>query len=242
MNGLTSANLASSARATDPGPSQPSRLTPAQRGISLAEFVLGGAIVIGHNVHHVIPNEVPILVVLGLISLRVRDGGWGVIGLRWPVSWKRTVLFALGAAAARILLGQLVIDPLTAHFWPAAVGPSGFDQITGHWMVALRWLFIIWTFAAFGEEISYRGYLVTRAADVGGRSKVAYWAAVLAVSVLFGYGHYYKGPSGIVDSGMAGLVLGSAYLLSGRNLWVCILAHGFIDTVGVVALFFGWAN
>jgi hypothetical protein len=41
----------------------------------LAEFLLGGAIVIGHNVYHVIPNEVPILVVLGLISLRVRVGG-----------------------------------------------------------------------------------------------------------------------------------------------------------------------
>jgi membrane protease YdiL (CAAX protease family) len=214
----------------------------AQRWISLAEFLIGAAIVIGHNVYHVIPNEVPILVVLGLISLRVRDGGWGAMGLGWPVSWRRTVLFALAAAAVRILLGQFVIDPLTAHFWPVAVAPSGFNQISGHWMVALRWLLIVWTFAAFGEEIGYRGYLVTRAADAGGRSKIAYWAAVVAVSVLFGFGHYYKGPSGIVDSGMAGLVLGTAYLLSGRNLWVCILAHGFIDTVSVVALFLGWAN
>jgi|SRR5271163_3991778 len=221
---------------------QVDRLSPTQRWISLAEFVLGAAIVIGHNVYHVIPNEVPILFVLGLISLRVRDGGWGVIGLRWPASWKRTVLFALAAAAARILLGQFVTDPLTAHFWRAAAAPSGFDEITGHAMVALRWLFIVWTFAAFGEEISYRGYLITRAADVSARSKTAYWVGMLLVSVLFGYGHYYKGPAGIVDSGMAGLVLGTAYLLSGRNLWVCILAHGFIDTFGVVALFFGWSS
>ena len=221
---------------------QPVRLTPAQRWISAAEFLIGGAIVIGHNVYHMIPNEVPILFVIGLISLPVRDGGWSAIGLSWPISWKRTVLFALAAAVVRILLGQFVTDPITAHFWPPAVGPSGFDEITGHAWVALRWLLTVWTFAAFGEEISYRGYLVTRAADVGGRSKIAYWIAVLAVSALFGYGHYYKGPSGIVDSGMAGLVLGTAYLLSGRNLWVCILAHGFIDTVGVVALFFGWAN
>jgi len=228
--------------ATDSSTSPSSRLSLTQRRISLAEFVVGSAIVIGHNVYHVIPNEVPILFVIGLISLRVRDGGWGAIGLRWPVSWQRTVLFALAAAAVRILLGQFVTDPLTAHFWPPAVGPSGFNEITGHAMVALRWLFIVWTFAAFGEEISYRGYLVTRAADVGARSKAAYWVAVLMVSVLFGYGHYYKGPSGVVDSGMAGLVLGTAYLLSGRNLWVCILAHGFIDTVGVVSLFFGWAN
>jgi membrane protease YdiL (CAAX protease family) len=109
-------------------------------------------------------------------------------------------------------------------------------------MVAFHWLLLVWTFAAFGEEISYRGYLLTRAADVGGRTKAAYWVAVLTVSVLFGYGHYYKGPSGMVDSGVSALVLGAAYVLSGRNLWVCILAHGFIDTFGVIALFFGWST
>jgi hypothetical protein len=234
------AETASNGANTDPVAE--TRLTPAQRWISLAEFVIGAAIVIGHNVYHVIPNEVPILFVLGLISLRVRDGGWGVIGLRLPASWRNTILLALAAAAARILLGQFVTDPLTAHFWPAAIAPSGSDQIAGHWKVALQWLLLVWTFAAFGEEISYRGYLVTRAADIGNRSRIAYWVAVLLVSVLFGYGHYYKGPSGIVDSGMAGLVLGAAYLLSGRNLWVCILAHGLIDTFGVVVAFLGWAN
>lgn len=218
------------------------RLSPAQRWFSLFELAVGSAIVIGHNVYHVVPNEVPILFFLGLISVRLRDRSWTAMGLRWPVSWRRTVLFALAAAALRILLGAVVIYPLTAHFWPPAIAPSGADQITGHVMVALEWLLIVWTFAAFGEEIGYRGYLLTRVADVGTRSKGAYWTGVLVVSVLFGYGHYYKGPSGIVDSGMAGLILGAAYILSGRNLWVCILAHGLIDTFGVVTAFFGWSS
>ncbi len=218
------------------------QLTPAQRWLSLAELALGGAIVIGHNVYHVVPNEVPILFVLGLVSVRLRDGGWKAMGLGWPASWRRTILFALAAASVRLLLGQLVVDPLTAHFWPAAVAPADIEQVTGNLMVALRWLLLVWTFAAFGEEIGYRGYLLTRAADVGGRSRAAYWAGVLVVSVLFGFGHYYKGPAGMIDSGMAGLVLGAAYLLSGRNLWVCILAHGFIDTFGVTMLFFGWQS
>jgi membrane protease YdiL (CAAX protease family) len=208
----------------------------------LAEFVLGSAIVLGYNVYHVIPNEVPILFVLALISFRLRDGTWSAMGLRWPVPWRRTVLIALAAAATRILLGAVVVDPLTARFWPPAAGPSGFNEIAGHPLVALRWLGLVWTFAAFGEEISYRGYLLNRAADTLGRSKVAYWIAALLAAVLFGYGHYYKGPAGIVDSGMAGLVLAAAYLLSKRNLWVCILAHGFIDTFGVVGLYFGWLS
>jgi membrane protease YdiL (CAAX protease family) len=217
-------------------------LSPAQRWLSFAELALGGAIVIGHNVYRVIPNEVPILFALGLISMQLRNGSWTAMGLRWPASWRRTVLIALAAAAARILLGALVIDPVTAHLWPLQHLPSGADQIAGHGMVALRWLLLIWTFAAFGEEIGYRGYLINRAADVGGRSKTADWVGVLLVSVLFGYGHYYKGPAGIIDSGMAGLILGATYILSGRNLWACILAHGFIDTFSVVCMFFGWCS
>jgi len=216
--------------------------SPRQRWFSLAEFVLGSAIVLGHNVYHVIPNEVPILFVLALISFRLRDGTWSAMGLRWPVPWRRTVLIALAAAVTRILLGAVVVDPLTARFWPPAAGPSGFNEIAGHPLVALRWLGLVWTFAALGEEISYRGYLLNRAADTLGRSKVAYWIAALLAAVLFGYGHYYKGPAGIVDSGMAGLVLAAAYFLSKRNLWVCILAHGFIDTFGVVGLYFGWLS
>ncbi len=216
-------------------------LSPTQRWLSFAELVVGAAIVIGHNVYHVVPNEVPILFVLGLISLRLRNG-WRGVGLNWPKSWGRTVVFALAVAALRLLLGALVVDPLTSHFWPPAVGPSGFDRIAGNSWEALRWLAIIWTFAAFGEEIGYRGYLLRRAGDVGGGGKASQWLGVLIVAILFGYGHYYKGPAGIIDSGMAGLLLGAAYVLSKRNLWVCVLAHGFIDTVGVAALYFGWQS
>ena len=210
------------------------------RIVSGAELVLGAAIVIGHNVFHVVPNEVPILVVLGLASMRLRNGSFAALGFRRPDSWRRIVLIALAAAALRVVLGQFVIDPLTALVWPPAVAPAGVESIAGDIGTALAYLGIVWTFAAFGEEIAYRGYLMNRAADAGGRTTAAWWIAVVVVSILFGYGHFYKGPSGIVDSGVAGLILGAAYLLSGRNLWTTVLAHGFIDTFGVICLYFGW--
>ena len=213
--------------------------TPAGRAVSAAEFLIGAAVVIGHNVYRVVPNEVLILAFAGLASARLRNGGLSALGFRRPPSWARLVVIALGAATLRIVLSAVVIDPLTSRIWPPAAAPEGADAITGNVAVALQWLALVWSFAAFGEEIAYRGYLLTRGADAGRGSSLAYWVAMVVVSVLFGYGHYYKGPSGILDSGVAGLILGTAYLLSGRNLWTSILAHGFIDTFGVAMLFLG---
>jgi len=135
---------------------------------SASEVLLGAAIVIGHNVFRVVPNEVPILFVLGLVSVRVRDGGWSALGFRRPESWLRLILIALAAAVLRIVLGAFVIEPLAAHWWPPIRAPAGTEHIAGNIKMAMLWLLIIWTFAAFGEEISYRGYLTLRAADVGG--------------------------------------------------------------------------
>ena len=130
------------------------------RAVSACELALGAAIVIGHNVFKVVPNEVPILFVLGLLSMRLRDGGWSAIGFRRPDSWRKLVLIALAAAALRIALGDFVIDEVTSRFWPEPTAPAGVNELAGNWRLALLYLGIVWTFAAFGEEIAYRGYLV----------------------------------------------------------------------------------
>ena len=212
------------------------------RALSALELLFGAFVVIGHNVFRIVPNEVIVLCVLGLLSVRLRDGGWSAMGFNRPQSWRRIFLIALVAAGVRILLGQFVVEPITGFFWPAPSAPEIANEITGNVKMALVALLLVWTFAAFGEEISYRGYLLTRAADIGSRSTAAYWLGIVLVSVLFGYGHYYKGASGIIDSGIAGLILGGAYMVAGRNLWACIFAHGFIDTFAVIDAFFGWSK
>jgi uncharacterized protein len=211
------------------------------RKISAIEFVLGTALVLGHNVWRVLPNEVVILAIAGLVSVRMREGGWAALGFRRPASWLRVVLIAMAAAALRILVSDPIESVLT-QYWPAPVAPS---VVTSgphdlQWLATI--LLLVWTFAAFGEEIAYRGYLTLRAADALGGSRGAWIAATFAAAVLFGLGHFYKGPVGMVDSGVAGLILGAAYLLSGRCLWTTILAHGLIDTAGVMLLYFGLAD
>ena len=67
----------------------PPSLTPAWRVFSAIELLVGAFIVIGHNVYRVVPNEVPILVLLGLLSVRFRNGRWSAIGFKRPESWPR---------------------------------------------------------------------------------------------------------------------------------------------------------
>jgi membrane protease YdiL (CAAX protease family) len=219
-------------------------LTPSGRALSALELLVGAAIVLGHNVWRVVPNEVLILPLLGVLSMRLRSAGWNwaTLGLDRPPSWRTVLLVALAAAALRILLSDYALDPLLQQIWPPAKSPEIADGIPGNLVNALVAFGLVWTFAAFGEEVAYRGYLLNRAAAALGNSTAAFWIAALIAATLFGYGHYYKGPAGVVDSGIAGLILGAAYLLSGRSLWTCIIAHGLIDTFGIVTLYFGWSH
>jgi len=222
----------------------PTSLTAPQRAFSFAEFVIGAAIVIGHNVFHVVPNEVPILFVMCILSVRLREGSFRALGLARPKSWWLTISIAVATAAIVIAVGEFVTDPLAQYLGLRATGGAAHALGTGKGDVwsALKGLGLVWTFAAFGEELSYRRYLLGRAADVLGNSTLAYWIALVAASVLFGFGHFYQGPAGVFTTAIDGFIIGAAYLLCRRNLWVAVLAHGLIDTVGIALLFFGLSD
>jgi membrane protease YdiL (CAAX protease family) len=214
---------------------------PLSRPLSALEFAIGAAIVIGHNVFKVIPNEVPILFVLALVSTRVREGGWAALGFRRPESWRRVAVLVV-VAVVLCWAESAAIEPLTSRFWPPIVAPKLANRIVGNPIGALEGLGIVWTFAAFGEEIGYRGYLMKRFADMGGGGRWSWIAACVVQAVLFGFGHYYKGPAGVLDSGLVGLIIGAAFLLSGRCLWTAILIHGVSDTLAVALTYFGLNN
>jgi membrane protease YdiL (CAAX protease family) len=70
---------------------------------------------------------------------------------------------------------RVVLVGKQERIWPAPQNVSKIiDSSSLGWKHALTTLLIIWTFAAFGEELSHRGYLLTRAADILGRSAAAY--------------------------------------------------------------------
>lgn len=209
--------------------------SPRQTAWAVAELLVAGALVVGANVFDVVPvSETPWLVAIGWLSLRRRRLGWRAVGLQRPANWVTTVVIAVVAAGALQLLSEFVIEPLTGR-----PDLSDFQSLVGNLPAALGMLAVVWTLAAFGEEMGYRGYVLERAAAFGGHSRAAYIAALIVVSLLFGLWHYYQGPAGMIGSTVSGLYFGLLWFLGGRNLWLPILAHGLSDTLGLALIYFG---
>ena len=211
--------------------------------LALPELLLAAALVAGANIWDFVPiNETPWLLLIGWLSLRLRRKGWRDVGLYRPVNWPRTIGLAIVAGIALQLLSEFAIEPLLFRLIGERPDLSDFQSLAGNLPDSLVMLGLIWTFAAFGEEMGYRGYILDRAAALGRNTPTAYVAAMITVSLLFGLGHYYQGAAGVVGSAVSGLFFGSLYLASGRNLWLPILAHGISDTIGLAIIYLGLAE
>ena len=213
-------------------------LTAQQRLISISEVCLAVFLVVAHNVYRWIPNEVPILFVLAIISFRIREGSWGTFLYKSPKSWLLTVLAAI-LCVGLFELKDLALEPIGHHFWPAPEKVSSVITSAHDWHQALLMTLVVWVFSAFGEEIGYRGYLLRRALEAFGPSPWGAATALIIASVAFGLGHYFKGPTGMLKSTGSGLILGAAYRFS-RRLWISSLAHGLVDTLAIALAFFGF--
>jgi hypothetical protein len=217
-----------------------SGFSPRKRLWAAAELLLASALVIGANVYDVVPvSETPWLVMLGWLSLRLRGLTWQALGLRRPRNWITTTAVALVAGVALQLISEFVTEPIIERLTGQTPDLSSFRSLVGNLPAALGMLALVWTLAAFGEEMAYRGYVLERAATLGHHSSAAYLVAMVVVSLLFGLGHYYQGVAGMVGSAFSGLFFGVLYLAGGRNLWLPILGHGFSDTIGLVLIYLG---
>ena len=204
------------------------------------ELLLAVLILVGHNIFQVIPvSETPFIFLLGWISLRLRGLRWSSVGFVKPKSWGRTILIAVIAGIILQLLSTFVTEPLIRLVTHQPTDLSDFKSLVGNVTVLIIYLVLIWTLAAFGEELVYRGYMMNRMADLGNQTRVGWIISLFAVSILFGLGHFYQGVTGVVDTAITSLYLGSLYFYSGRNLWLPILTHGFSNTIGVFLIFFG---
>jgi membrane protease YdiL (CAAX protease family) len=146
------------------------------------------------------------------------------------------LLQAAALGLAWTVLTFVLIRPVLEHLTGSAEDMSSYAGLQGDRAALLGLLVLAWTLAAVGEEVAYRGYLLTRLREFlpGGRA----WTVVAAVvaAVLFGWPHREYGVVGVVQVTVDALfftVLRFGY----RTLWAAVVAHGTVDTVGIVAVF-----
>jgi membrane protease YdiL (CAAX protease family) len=185
------------------------------------------------------PLGIPLAVLAIWLILRREGKGWSALGFRRPRSWPRTILTATAVALAWQAIA--VLGLLLAKQAAGAEGPdiSRFESIDGNPLMLAQWLTVAWTTAGFGEEIIWRGFLMTRVAGLLGEGRRAWITSLVLTSTVFGLLHLYQGLSGVFMTGISGLLLGSLFLLSGRNLWLPIITHGMLNTMSFLAIYFG---
>ena len=180
-------------------------------------------------------------VVLATIVLKRRGSGWREIGLARPDSWPKTILLGLGAFVVTTL-AYVAIQVIMQNLPGLEIAPadkSSHNPIYGNLPLLILYLVAAWTTIGFGEEMLFRGFLLNSLAGFF-RHTTARWAlALIGSSLIFGLAHFSWGIAGIIETTIMGLVLGFIYLRTGHNLWVTIIAHGLMNTVGFVLVYSG---
>ena len=208
--------------------------------VSIAVFSASDAAAHGFIGRLLLPIRMLVLALIATWLLR-RDGlGWRDVGLAKPPRLWRTALLALGGyVVAYLLVGAMVAALFPALHLPSPTS-SPIAGVHGHLGEYLYWLLpVTWGSAAFGEEMLFRGFFFSRLLQLTPKTGLGVGAALVLQTLLFGGVHLYLGLSGALVAGLLGLILGSVYLLGGRNLWACIVLHGLLDTTTITLNFLG---
>jgi len=180
-----------------------------------------------------------LVLLLGLAtqSIWIRGLGWSDLGLRRPALLGRTVLQAIVGALIILFSVRFLMVPAAVGLTDTPLDLSALGE-PGDTRALTRWMTQAWSLAAFGEEMVFRGYLISRITDLVGNTRIGLAIALTASSVAFGVAHAYQGPAGVIATGTIGCLMGVLYLYGGRNLWTVILCHAMVDTVGLLAIYF----
>ncbi len=136
--------------------------------------------------------------------------------------------FWLGVGLTLAALGAVIGQAVWAMRSPEKLGEfreqfADLEPLLPHDRREMWWWRVLSVTAGICEEVVYRGFLIAVLA-----AAMNTWAAVLVAAFIFGLGHAYQGPKGILKTGLVGLVLGGLFALTG-SLWAPMLVHAVMD-------------
>ncbi|MEQ6124704.1 type II CAAX endopeptidase family protein [Pseudotenacibaculum sp. MALMAid0570] len=150
---------------------------------------------------------------------------------------KNLLIYAPITAFIILMIYRFLLVPIVTKFTGVPIDISAFDPIRGNLSILLSTLVLVWTSAAFGEEIIFRGYFMTRFSKVFGNSSFSVVANVILFAIFFGAIHAYQGLTGQILSGLTGAIIAILFHLKRNDLWFCIVVHGMIDTFAFIAVY-----
>lgn len=185
------------------------------------------------------PWRMPVVGIVGLLVVWLETRDRTACGLAWhrlapTLGWAMVLLLVVTAIVTPVF--QSLIDYLTS----SKSDYAAYGALRSNASAAMQLIGFAWISAAIGEELVFRGFLMHQLQALFARVGLGRVSAAIAGGVLFGAMHANQGASGILLTGLVGAIFGYAYLRSGRNLWALILAHGLVDTWGVITLYLGW--
>jgi membrane protease YdiL (CAAX protease family) len=176
------------------------------------------------------------------IGLKLRGESWKDFGLTFnSISWRGGIkvlllsLLVFVLALAGFIIGSIIMANITGI--PEGANLTGYDYLKDNIGMLLLTLAGVYIVSSFGEEVIYRGFLITRISQIGNDSKKATIIAIILSSIIFGLIHYSWGPMGMVQTGFMGLALGICYIKLKRRLWILILAHAYMDTILMIQMY-----
>jgi membrane protease YdiL (CAAX protease family) len=151
--------------------------------------------------------------------------GWGLLG--FAVTYALNILLTLGYVLSR---GSLQAQAAGRAPWLAYLA-----EIPAEAILPLAAFVAVW------EETVFRGFVLGRLraalpAPATPRGPLLRDAvAVVVCGLCFGAGHGYQGALGLMQTTMAGMVLGTLAVWRG-SLWPAIAAHLAIDAFGLLVI------
>ncbi len=180
---------------------------------------------------------IPALVILAVagLSLLIRKEKFASLGFhKFPAKLPLTML---AWAVVWTLIDIGLFMPILNHLTGTVQDVSAFANLKGNLGQLVFMLVMSWTLAAFCEETAFRGLVGTRICSLFPNERAGRVAAVILTAVLFGFIHTEQGVIGVVISMLDGAFYG--YLrYKYDNLWAAVFAHGFINSIGMIAFFF----
>lgn len=208
--------------------------------VMLIVLAIAGIILWGGNKLNSVPlalSSIPIALILLRGLMWVQQLRWRDFGFQRPKSWTQTIGYAIAGTVLLHIVISLVLAPLVINLTKEPLDSSQFELLRSNPLALIIGLIIVWTLAAFGEELVFRGYIMHAFARPFEHKSIGWAFAVFLTSVLFGLGHSYQGFTGVILTGIVGVLYALAFFICGRNLWVPILIHGLYDTTAFFIIF-----